>query len=238
MFYADMADPLALLRGGQPTQLGAYWAYAQAEAPAESNDQAIAPYTALMAASQRMVADEILDAYRVGRHGCLMDVGGGDGVFLTEAAKRAPKLQLRLFDLPAVVARAEARFARAGLQSRVKNFGGSFLHEALPKGADLISLVRVAHDHDDDSVLTLFRAVHDALPRHGALLLAEPMAETPGAERMGHAYFGFYLLAMGSGRPRSAATLTAMLRECGFGRVRAIPTHTPLLASVLVAHPA
>ena len=29
------------------------------------------------------------------------------------------------------------------------------------------------------------------------LLLAEPLAATPGAERMGHAYFGLYLLAMG-----------------------------------------
>ncbi len=238
MFYADMADPVALLRGHQPTQLGSYWAYAQATSPAAAADQAVAPYTALMAASQRMVADEILDAYPVKRHACLMDVGGGDGMFLTEAAKRAPKLKLQLFDLPAVAERATTRFAAAGLQPRAQVFGGSFLHDALPKGADLISLVRVAHDHDDDSVLTLFRAVHDALPRHGALLLAEPMAETPGAERMGHAYFGFYLLAMGSGRPRSATTLTAMLRDCGFGSVRMLPTHTPLLASALVAYPA
>jgi demethylspheroidene O-methyltransferase len=238
MFYADMADPVALLRGDRPTALGRYWAYARAPAPAAADDQAIAPYTALMAASQGMVADEILDAYPVRRHACLMDVGGGDGMFLSEAAKRAPKLQLRLFDLPAVAERATSRFAKAGLMPRTQVFGGSFLHDPLPQGADLISIVRVAHDHDDESVLTLLRAAHDALPRHGALLLAEPMAETPGAERMGHAYFGFYLLAMGSGRPRSAAALTAMLRECGFGRVRAVPTHTPLLASVLIAHPA
>jgi demethylspheroidene O-methyltransferase len=238
MFYADMADPVALLRGGAPTQLGSYWAYARADTPATAADSDVAAYTKLMAASQHLVADEILDAYRVGRHRCLMDVGGGDGVFLTEAAKRAPDLHLRLFDLPAVAARASARFAASGLAARATTIGGSFLHETLPKGADLISLVRVAHDHDDDSVLTLFRAIHDALPRDGALLLAEPMAETPGAERMGDAYFGFYLLAMGSGRPRSAATLTAMLHDCGFGQVRQIPTHTPLLTSVLIARPA
>jgi hypothetical protein len=29
-----------------------------------------------------------------------------------------------------------------------------------------------------------------------------------------------------------------MLRACGFGRVRQMPTHTPLLTSVLVADPA
>jgi demethylspheroidene O-methyltransferase len=238
MFYADMADPVALLRGETATQLGSYWAYARAPTPAAAADSDVAAYTKLMAASQHLVADEILDSYRVSRHRCLMDVGGGDGIFLTEAAKRAPDLQLCLFDLPAVAARASVRFAGAGLSPRSKTFGGSFLHDPLPTGADLISLVRVAHDHDDDSVLTLFRAIHDALPRNGALLLAEPMAETPGAERMGDAYFGFYLLAMGSGRPRSAATLTAMLRGCGFGDVRRLPTHTPLLTSVLLARPA
>ena len=64
--------------------------------------------------------------------------------------------------------------------------------------------MRVVHDHDDGAALHLMRAVHAALPRGGRLLLAEPMAGTPGAERMGDAYFGFYLLAMGSaGRGRA-----------------------------------
>jgi len=238
MFYADLADPVALLRGAGPTQLSSYWAYARAHQPAEAQPDQVAAYTRLMAASQPLVADEILDAYNVRRHSCLMDVGGGEGVFLCAAARRAPRLRLRLFDLPAVAARANARFAAEGLTGRAESVGGSFLHDALPEGADLISLVRVAHDHDDSSVLHLFRAVHSALPRNGTLLLAEPMAGTKGAERMGDAYFGFYLLAMGSGRPRTAAVLAAMLRECGFGQVHQAPTHTPLLTSVLLARPA
>jgi demethylspheroidene O-methyltransferase len=52
---------------------------------------------------------------------------------------------------------------------------------------------------------------------------------------MGDAYFGFYLLAMGRGRPRSAAELTALLRQAGFGTVRQLHTNTPLLASALMA---
>ncbi len=236
MFYADMADPVALLRGeGAPTRLQSFWAYARAHSPAEADGEAVGAYSALMAASQPLVAGEILDAYPVRRHRCLLDVGGGEGAFLAAAGARAPGLRLMLFDLPAVADLARMRLAASGLDARVS--GGSFLSDALPTGADLISLVRVVHDHDDDSVRALLRAVRAALPADGTLLLAEPMAETPGAERMGDAYFGFYLLAMGSGRPRSAAALTAFLREAGFGRVRALPTSTPLLASVLVAQP-
>jgi len=238
MFYADLSDPVALLRGETSTALSRYWAYARSEAPADMLPAQIGEYTWLMAASQPLVADEILDAYQVRRHTCLMDVGGGEGVFLSAAAKRAKDLQLMLFDLPPVAERAASRFAAIGLQARTRAVGGSFLHDPLPRGADLISLVRVVHDHDDDAVLHLLRAVKDALPRHGTLLLAEPMAGTKGAERMGDAYFGFYLLAMGSGRPRTVETLTAMLRRSGFGNISQAATHTPLLTSVLVARPA
>jgi len=63
--------------------------------------------------------------------------------------------------------------------------------------------------------------------------VAEPMADTAGATAMGDAYFGLYLLAMGSGRPRSAASLTQMLVEAGFVDVRLVPTRQPLLAGVL-----
>jgi demethylspheroidene O-methyltransferase len=236
MLYADLRDPVALLRGeAQVTALGQYWPYAGAATPGALGPEQVANYSALMAASQPLVAGEILDAYKVRRHRCLMDVGGGEGVFLTHAARRARRLHLILFDLPAVAARAMDRLAGAGLAHRATAVGGDFHAGKLPDGADLISLVRVLHDHDDEAVRPLLRRVYAALPPGGTVLVAEPMAGTPGAEPMGDAYFGFYLLAMGRGRPRSPAELTALLEQAGFVEVRLRPTHTPLLASVITA---
>ena len=236
MLYADLRDPLALLRGERGGQaLSDYWAYAEAARPAALPGAQVADYTALMSASQPLVADEILDAYRLDRHRCLLDLGGGDGTFLRRVALRAPRLQLMLFDLPPVAERARARFAAAGLDGRATAHGGDFRDAELPPGADIVSLVRVIHDHDDAAALAILRAAHRALPAGGTLLLAEPMADTPGAEPIGDAYFGFYLLAMGSGRPRTPERLTQMLRAAGFERVRARATRTPLLTSLLVA---
>ena len=235
MLYADLSDPVALLRSGGGGRLADYWSYATTEAPDALGDVQVASYTALMAASQPLVSGEVLDAYRIGRHRHLMDVGGGDGSFLVAASARSASLQLTLFDLPAVADRARPRFAQAGLAARATAVGGDFHAGPLPKGADIISLVRVIHDQDDDVALALLRAVRAALPSGGVLLLAEPMAETPGAQAAGDAYFGFYLLAMGQGRPRSASVLTAMLRTAGFDHVRLLPTRTPLLVRVLLA---
>jgi demethylspheroidene O-methyltransferase len=239
--YADLADPVALLRATPEARrdnaLARYWAYdaAATAAAGAAPTEPVATYSALMAASQPLVADEILDAYPLDRHRCLLDVGGGDGSFLAAAAGRAPALQLLLFDLPGVAERAGARFAAAGLTARARVVGGDFLRDALPRGADIATLVRVIHDHDDAAAMTVLRAVHAALPPGGTLLLAEPMAGTPGAEAMGDAYFGFYLFAMGQGRPRRADALAQMLRGAGFGAVRSLPTRQPLQTGLLIA---
>jgi demethylspheroidene O-methyltransferase len=236
--YRDLADPLALLRaprgGGQ---LARYWPYAGAPSPRRGAAAPLATYSNLMAATQPLVAGQVLAAYPVQRHRRLLDVGGGDGSFACAAARAAPALDVRVFDLPEVAARARIRFEQAGLGERAQAVGGSFLHDPLPRGADLITLVRVLHDHDDDSALTVLRAIREALPADGRLLLAEPFAETPGAQAMGDAYFGFYLLAMGQGRPRSEARLRQMLQIAGFSKVRRLPTHLPLQCSVLLAEP-
>ena len=236
--YADLQDPVALLRReGRPAMAG-YWPYAAVDggnSPAALSAERVAEYSALMTASQPMVTQEVLDAYRFDRHQVLLDVGCGEGSFVTAVARQAPQLQLMLFDLPAVAERARLRLLQSGLASRASTFGGDFFADELPRGADLVSLVRVCFDHPDERVLRLLQAVRRALPDHGTLLLAEPMSGVPGAEAMGDAYFGFYLLAMGRGRPRSAAHLGRLLHEAGFASVRSVPTRMPLQSGLLVA---
>lgn len=238
VLYGDLDDPVTLLRGERrDTGLSRYWSYASSDRPADLRGEHVSAYTRLMAASQPLVAGEILDAYPIHRHQCLLDVGGGDGSFLANAAQRAPGLRVVLFDLPPVAERARARFAAAGIADRATAVGGDFHEDSLPKGADVISLIRVIHDHDDAQALAILASVRRALPPDGTLLLAEPMAGTRGAEPMGDAYFGFYLMAMGQGRPRTRAVVEALLRAAGFRRARWVPTRIPLQTCLLVARP-
>jgi demethylspheroidene O-methyltransferase len=238
LLYRDLEDPVALLRSGQTGadgQLARYWPYA-AEAPAGPiAPDAVTPYTALMAASQPMVAEEILAASRLDRHRCLLDVGGGDGSFLRAVARQAPALRLMMIDLPPVAAVARRKLAEAGLTDRSVVHEGDFFATPLPSGADVVTLVRVLHDHDDARVLKLLQAVRAALPADGTLVVAEPLASTPGAAPMGDAYFGLYLFAMGRGRPRTFAELAALLQAAGFDDVRRKKTRIPLLTSVVMA---
>lgn len=235
--YQDLADPVGLLRQGADfrTELSRYWSYADAPRPQAIDDSRVAAYSEIMRDTLPPVAHDVLDAYDLSRHQVLLDVGGGEGAFLTLAGRRHAHLRLHLFDLPAVAARARGRLEEAGLGDRIQCAGGNFHADPLPSGADVISLVRVLLDHDDAAVMQLLRRVHDALPPGGVLLVAEAMAGARGAETVGDAYFGFYLMAMGKGRARRPEELHAMLQAAGFRRSRERATRFPIHTGLIVA---
>ncbi len=223
LFYADLADPLALLRTRGGGKVAAYWPYAQDRPEGEAD-----AYSELMAASQPAVAEAVLSAFDFSGIGTLMDVGGGEGAFIEAVHRAHPGLGLMLFDLPQVAARAQARVgAYAGVH------GGIAPTDPLPPGADCISLVRVVHDHDDEMIFELFDRIHTALPKGGRILIAEPMAGPAGAGALGDVYFRLYMRAMGRGRPRSPAELMAMLQSRGFGHLRQIPTRNPFAVQLV-----
>lgn len=233
LFYEDLRNPVALLRGAQPpTRLGAFWSYAGAATPSASD--AVAPYSALMAASLPLLVADVLEAYSFARHRCVMDVGGGLGGFISAVLERNPQLAGMLFDLPAVAESAGCRMS-ANLRSRLEIHGGSFLTDQLPGGADLITLIRVVHDHEDAAVRRMLRAAWAALPAGGVVLIAEPMAEAGANDPVGDAYFGFYLAAMGSGRARPPEELANLLTEAGFIAPNLRRTRRPLLVRVMTA---
>lgn len=236
LLYADLADPMALLRGqAQPTQLSRFWGYAQASDPAGAPAQEVAAYSELMAGSQHLVADDIVAAYDFRRHRHVVDIGGGEGAFLSVVGRHAPGLALTVFDLPAVAGRARLRFAAEGLAERSQAVGGDMHRDSIPGDADLYTLVRVLHDHDDDAVRALLDRLRRAMHPGATLLIAEPMAGSPATARMADAYFGFYLLAMGSGRARTPAELTHFLIEAGFSDIRSVRTRRPLLTGAISA---
>ncbi|MEY4711144.1 MAG: hypothetical protein RIS88_594 [Pseudomonadota bacterium] len=237
VLYEDLRDPLALMHGGSDAAMNAYWPYAQSADPQTLGNWApdkVALYSELMASSQRFLIDELLAAYPFSDHACVLDVGGGKGAWITALARHAPDLQLKLFDLPPVAELARAHLAQGGVAERVQVHGGSFATGSLPRGADLITLLRVAHDHPDHVVRALLASVHEALPVGGTLLLAEPMAEAEGQPATADAYFHFYLLAMGAGRLRTPEELMRLMAEAGFTHLEQVPNPMPLHGRILL----
>ncbi|MEO1729641.1 MAG: methyltransferase [Pseudomonadota bacterium] len=237
LLYRDLLEPLDLLRKDrkQPTELSRYWSYAGALHGAAERGAETKEYSRLMAASQRYVADQVLAAFKFNGVASLLDVGGGHGAFIRRVAEAYPAMRVGLLDLPEVAETAFAPLAKTLGAKRVTCHPGNFFEDAIPDGYDMVSLVRILHDHDDGPAASLLGNIRASLQPGQRLLIAEPMARIPGAEPMGEAFFGFYLWAMGSGRARSPDEIRAMLKEAGFSRSRLIAGPQPVIASMIVA---
>lgn len=236
LLYEDLVDPVALFREpDRKTRMSRLWPYASSGTPDALSADDVAAYTALMATSQTMVAEQVLDAYALNAHENLLDIGGGAGTFVMAAASRWPNLRLTLADLPAVAGIARQRMEEKGLDKRIHVLAIDATRNDVPPEYDIVSLVRIVHDHDDERALRILETAHGALQADGTLLVAEPLADAPGAGALIDAYFNVYLLAMGSGRPRTFDEIAVLLERAGFRRIRRRRTRVPLITSVIVA---
>jgi demethylspheroidene O-methyltransferase len=218
-FYRDLEDPVAMLNGAHAEDgLRQFWNYDDPTSDMET-------YSALMAASQQAVSQQIIDAYDFSQHKNILDIGGGSGAFLTAVGKNYPQLQLNLFDLPGVVA--------LSTQTQITKHGGDFRVDHLPQDIDIVSIVRVIHDHDDDSILALFRNVRRSCAAGTTLLIAEPFAGRADLARITDAYFNLYFAAMGQGRTRTPQNVAQLASQAGFGHMKIWHTNMPLITGLI-----
>jgi demethylspheroidene O-methyltransferase len=220
-FYRDLEDPVGLLKGDFASGgLREYWAY-------DDPNKDRSAYSALMAASQQAVSQQILDAYDLSGHKAILDIGGGTGAFLRAAGERHPNLSLNVFDLPNVTSD----------DPNITRYKGDFRQNLFPPNMDLITVIRVIHDHDDDAVLQLLRNIRKACTPDTTLLIAEPFAGAKATSKVTDAYFNMYFTAMGQGRTRTPQEIARLLAQTGFGKPRSWPTDMPLITGVLTVLP-
>lgn len=232
ILYGDLADSASFFRGQTKPELARFWPYVFGAGAAKDPDLA-AQYSDLMADSQSLVAQETLDAIDLPSGASVVDIGGGTGAFLAALKARYPKADVTLFDLPAVMDLARARFAAAGIAARL--VAGSFRDDPLPEGAQVMTLIRVLYDHQDATVRRLLAKVYDSLPIGGQVIISEPMSGGDRPERSADAYFALYCMAMETGRVRSPAQISELLAQAGFQEITKAPVRRPFVTQVVCA---
>ena len=91
------------------------------------------------------------------------------------------------------------------------------------------------YDHDDGVVKNLLSKVFDTLPPGGTILISEPMSGGVHPNKSGDAYFGFYTMAMTTGRPRDILTHKMNLSEIGFENIKIHKGTRDFITSVISA---
>ena len=233
MFYRDLIDPVKLLNKNFNTELRNFWTYVPSTK--KITEEEAKNYSELMGVSQYIVAEETLNLVNLNPFKSLLDVGGGNGAFILEVRKRYPNLILNVFDLPSVIEAAKPKISHLGDKSEINLIPGNFIEDNLPDGNDLIFLNRVLYDHNDINMELLLMKIYDALSPGGQLIISEPMAGNDNPTRSGDAYFGFYTLAMTSGKPRSKNEHFKVLKKSGFMQLKFLQGTNDFVTSVIIA---
>jgi len=184
-----------------------------------------ARFNKAMTNASRMQASTILSAYTFNRYRNIIDVGGGQGLFLAAILDHSKECKGIVFDLPGALLQSGEVIANYSLEDRMKAEGGDFF-EKVPEGGDLYMMKSVLHDwHDDDSIKIL-RNVHNAMDPGSRLLIIESVIETGNKPSFGKMTDMLMMVAAG-GKERTRTEYEALLEQTGF-RIRKIhPTISP-----------
>ena len=237
IFYDDLKDPVELLRGNIDTKMSKFWSYVinDNQIKRENNDtfSISKSYSDLMASSQILVSEETLKIISLKKTKHLLDIGGGTGTFLGKVKESYPNVVTSLFDLKNVVSQINEDERKHKFINFI--YPGNFLEDSLPKVADTISLVRVLYDHDDHIVEKILTKVFHVLPNNGTLIISEPMSGGKNPAKAGDSYFGFYTLAMTTGKPRDKAAHFKLLKKVGFRNIKKHRGKRDFITSIITA---
>jgi SAM-dependent methyltransferase len=194
-----------------------------AEHPDES-----ANFNRVMTQEIAWTTSAVLRAYDFSRYKCLVDVGGGQGVFLKNLLAATPALRGVLFDQPQVVAEAK-ELLKGDIAARTKILGGNFF-DKVPEGGDLYVMRRIIHDWEDADAEKILGNVRRAMAKDGTLLLVEGLVDSP-MNPVG--LMDLMMLVFFRGRERTEAEFRVLLQSAGFSLIRVIPAGS---CSVLECH--
>jgi 2-polyprenyl-3-methyl-5-hydroxy-6-metoxy-1,4-benzoquinol methylase/biotin operon repressor len=189
----------------------------------EDNPEAGQLFARAMHAVSGQADPAIVQGYDFSSAGTVIDVGGGQGSFLTTVLQTYPSIRGTLFDQAAVIEIARQRPSLNELQERLTLIGGDFF-TSIPSGNDIYILKHVIHDWEDPESIQILSNCRQAMNSGGRVLVIDEIL-TPGtkvAPRV--ALLDLHLLLTIPGGKRSVAEHQVLFEAAGFQLRQVYPT--------------
>nr|AHE14775.1 EspM-like O-methyltransferase [uncultured bacterium] len=200
----------------------------------KSHPEKGAVFNAAMGEHSRLMGPALAAAYDFTGMQRVVDVGGGDGSFLSGVLAAYPHLTGVVYDQPYVAEAAHKRLAAAGLGERCTFVGGDFLRE-VPPGGDAYLFKGVVHNWPDDDAVTMLRNCRRAMTPAARLLLVEWVVP-PGDTFHPSKFLDLAMLFVYGGRERTEDEFARLLTAAGLRLTRIVDSTSTL--RVIEAAPA
>jgi SAM-dependent methyltransferase len=154
----------------------------------------------------------------------VLDVGGGHGGYSLAIARRYPRLQATVYELPRVVPVAREIVAREGMSERVSVQEGDFQHGHLGCDYDAVLLFGVLNGEPPEGRPVLIRKAFAALKPGGRLYLRDFVLDPDRAGPLDATVFALQmLLSTEAGGLNTCDEWAGWLNTAGFGPMDLIP---------------
>ena len=160
----------------------------------------------------------IVDGYDFSRFQRVVDVGGGNGAFLSALLARHSNLSGLLYERPAAV--EAARAGEGGPLPRCELVVGD-MHEAVPPGADLYTIKHVIDGFSDDEAVRILSNIRRAMSDRGRVLVLDCVVQ-PGNEPSFIKWLDLLVLTTTDGKMRQVSDYAPIFAKAGLSVDNAI----------------
>jgi SAM-dependent methyltransferase len=188
-------------------------------------------FTLMLAGRAKNIAPMLAERVDLSSAKCLLDVGGGTGLYAIAFLQRYPQLRAIVYDRPSVL-KVAAQFAEQyGVADRLSCQAGDMFADALPRDCDAILLSNVLHDWDVPACRHLVKRCADALLHGGRLLIHDAFLHDDHSGPLYPALFSVALMVMTEGRNYSGAEYRGWMQAAGLtpGEVQPTLVHSSVL---------
>ncbi len=186
-------------------------------------EQSARHFTLALAGRAKNVAPVLAEKVNLEGTNCLVDVGGGTGIYSIALLQKNPGLRAVVVDRPEVLKVAEEMAQSYGVADRMKCQGGDMFRADLPK-ADVVLLSNILHDWDIPECRALIGRCAAALTPEGRLLIHDVFLNDALDGPLPIALYSAALFCLTEGRAYSAAEYRAWLTAAGLTTGPVVPT--------------
>ena len=152
----------------------------------------------------------------------VVDIGGGNGSFMTTILKANAKLHGIVFDLPQVIARTHVYLKQMGMADRCDAVGGDFF-AAVPAGGDVYMMKWVLHDWSDERSLTILENCRAVMTENSRLLVVDKVMPEQASPATPEIVWDLHMLVMLKGIERTESQFRELFSRAGFKLTRMVP---------------
>ena len=173
----------------------------------------------------RQLSTEIAEEYDASDRKCLLDIGGGSGVYTQAFLEANPGLRAIIFDLEQVIPFCREFIYDQGLEDRVTFKSGNFYHDQLPAGADLVLLSAIIHQNSRQENRDLYSKIFSSLEPGGKILIRDHIMDDSRTSPASGAMFAINMLVNTQGGDCFTFNeVETDLKDAGFENIKPLRT--------------